>query len=265
MGKRTEYAPGVFCWVELSTTDQPSAKDFYGEILGWEYDESPLPHGGAYTTARVDGDAVAAIQDQPEAQRSAGAPPNWFSYVSVADADAAARRAGELGGSVHAEPFDVMEHGRMAVVADPTGAMFGVWQPNAHIGAQRVNDPGCLTMNELATSDIEAAKRFYEGLFGWRFEELDTGGGPPYWSIRHEGAANALNGGARELTGAQAGMPPHWLPYFTVASVDRALEVAGASGGRTLFGPAEIPAGKVAALGDAQGAGFAVFEGAVDD
>ena len=265
MGKRTSYEPGVFCWVELSTTDPDAAKDFYGELLGWEYRDDPLPDGGMYTTVLVQGDAAAAVQAQPQAQREAGAPPNWFSYVTVDDADATAKQAAELGGSVHAGPFDVMDSGRMAVIADPTGAMFGAWQPGVHFGAQRVNDPGCLTMNELATSDVARASEFYSALLGWRFEPVDTGGGPPYWSIRHDGAAGGLNGGARELAGEQAAIPPHWMPYFTVTSVDEALAKVSGKGGTTLFGPVDIPAGRFAAIDDPQGAGFAIFEGGVDD
>ena len=166
--------------------------------------------------ASVDGEAVAGITEQPAPQRAAGAPPNWFSYVTVARVDESAARAGELGGTVHAGPFDVMGAARVAVVADPTGAMIGLWEARSAIGAERVNDPGCLTSNELATNDVDAASTFYRELFGWVIEEVDTGGGPGYWLIHHEGATEGRNGGMRELSPAAEGVPPNWVPYFTV-------------------------------------------------
>jgi uncharacterized protein len=270
MGKRTSYEPGTFSWVELSTTDTEGAKRFYGDLFGWEADDLPIPEdagGGVYTMLELNGERVAALYEQMKDQREAGVPPNWLSYVTVADADAAAARAKEVGGAVHAGPFDVMTAGRMAVIADPTGAMFGVWEPRDSIGATLVNDPGSLTMNELSTNDVPRATEFYEGLFGWTIEALDTQGGPPYWSIRHEGAAGGLNGGMRELAPEQreAGVPPHWMPYFTATSVDGALSTAKDSGGSLVFGPIDIPAGRFAVLHDPQGAFFAVFEGEVDD
>ena len=270
MGKRTRYEPGTFSWVELATTDPDAAKRFYGTLFGWGAEDNPIPEdagGGVYTMLKLGGESVAALYEQMKDQREAGIPPNWFSYVTVADADDAAARAKELGGAVHAGPFDVMTQGRMAVIEDPTGAVFGVWQARDSIGATLVNDPGCLTMNELSTNDVPAATSFYEGLFGWKIEELDTGGGPRYWSIGHEGAARGLNGGMRELAPEQAsaGIPPHWMPYFTVESADGSVATAKDGGGSLVFGPLDIPSGRFAVLHDPQGAFFAIFEGEVDD
>lgn len=145
MGKRDRYAAGTFSWVELATPDPRAAVTFYRSLFGWEAEENPIPEeagGGVYTMLLVDGERVAGLSEQPIAQRDAGVPPNWFSYVTVADADAASARAAELGGTVHAGPFDVMDTGRMAVIADPSGAMFGVWQAGTSIGATLVNEPG---------------------------------------------------------------------------------------------------------------------------
>jgi predicted enzyme related to lactoylglutathione lyase len=268
MGKRTSYEPGTFSWIELHTSDVDAAKSFYGELFGWEADDVPLPEeagGGVYTLAKLDGGTVAAITPLQPQQREAGVPPNWLSYVTVADADAAAARAGELGGAVHAGPFDVMEDGRMAVIADPTGAMFGVWQPRNSIGATLVNDPGSLTMNEISTNDVPRATEFYEGLFGWSVEELDTQGAPRYWAIRHDGAARGLNGGMRELAPEQQGVPPHWMPYITSGSADGTIATAKEAGGSLVAGPLDIPSGRIAVLHDPQGAYFAIFEGEVDE
>ena len=268
MGKRTGYDPGTFSWMELATPDPAAAKTFYGSLFGWEAEDNPIPAdagGGVYTMLKLGGESVAALYEQMHDQREAGIPPNWFSYVTVADADAAAARAKELGGAVQAGPFDVMTQGRMAVISDPTGAVFGVWQARDSIGATLVNDPGCLTSNELSTNDVTAAVRFYEALFGWRVDEADTQGGPRYWLIAHDGAAEGSNGGMRELAPEQQGVPPHWMPYFTAASLDGAVATIEDGGGAVHAGPLEIPAGRIAVASDPQGAFFGLFEGPVDD
>jgi predicted enzyme related to lactoylglutathione lyase len=267
VGKRSKYEPGTFSWADLGTTDPEAAKQFYGGLFGWEAEDMPIPEGGVYSMMSIGGENVAAINTQQQQQRDAGIPPFWFNYVTVASADDAADAVKQAGGGVHAGPFDVMNAGRMAVVADPTSAMFGLWEPGTSIGATLVNDPGCLTWNELATNDVAAAQPFYEQVFGWKIEPVDTGGGPPYWMIGHEGGAAGRNGGIRELAPeqAEAGVPPHWLPYFTVESTDAAVEKVGSSGGQAMFGPIDLPAGRIAVFTDPQGAAFAVFEGDVDD
>lgn len=265
MGKRESYVPGTFSWIELSTTDPDDAKRFYGELLGWASQDNEIPGGGGiYTMAQIDGDDVAGISAQPEAQRAAGVPPNWFSYISVESADDTAARVTDLGGAVHAGPFDVGEVGRMAVIADPAGAMFGIWQAGQSIGARRVNEPGCLTWNELATSDVPGALSFYDGLFGWSSEVMQAGSGPAYNVIR---VGERANGGIRELVPEelQAGAPPYWFPYFAVQSLDGALTRCPELGGEKLFGPIDFPAGKIAGLRDAQGAMFAIWDGVLED
>src|SRR3954454_4623790 len=121
MGERTSYEPGTFCWVDLATTDQDGAKSFYSELFGWEADDRPAGEGITYSMQRLRGKDVAAIAPQPPQQREMGVPPLWNSYVSVTSADEAADRAKELGATVHAPPFDVLDAGRMAVIQDPQG------------------------------------------------------------------------------------------------------------------------------------------------
>lgn len=265
MGTRTRYDPGTFSWVELATTDPGDARRFYGELFGWQSVDVEAPGDGVTSTARLDGLAVAGMREQPDPQRSAGVPPHWLSYVTVARVDESAARVDDLGGTVHAGPLDVAEAGRMAVVADPTGAMLALWEALGTIGAERVNDPGCLTSNELATDDVDAASRFYRGLFGWSIEQVDTGDEPGYWLIHHAGAAESRNGGMRELGPGEQGVPPNWVPYFTCGSIDDTLARVGELGGTTLVGATEIPAGRFAAVRDPQGAAFSIFEGPVDD
>jgi hypothetical protein len=258
MGERSSYAPGTFSWVDLSTTDQEAAKAFYGALLGWEAEDLPVGDGVAYSMQRRDGRDVAAISPQPQQQREAGVPPLWNSYIAVDSADEAAQRAQELGGTVHAPPFDVLDAGRMAVIADPQGAFFMVWQPNQHHGAGLVNAPGALVWNELSSPDLDASTSFYSSLFGWAIEPFPDSP-QPYLSIKN-GEAN--NGGIRELD--QPGMPPNWLVYFGVEDLDASLARAGELGGTTLAGPIDIEIARIAVVQDPQGAVFALYAGQLD-
>jgi predicted enzyme related to lactoylglutathione lyase len=255
MGERTSYTPGTFCWTDLATTDQPAAKEFYGALFGWEAEDMPVGDGVFYSMMRLDGKDVAAIAPQPQQQRDAGVPPTWNSYVSVEDADAAVARAAELGGTAHAPAFDVLEAGRMAVLQDPQGAFFMVWQPRNHFGAALVNAPGALSWNELASPDIDASTRFYGGLFGWTFEEV-PGMEQRYLSIKNRGATN---GGIREPSPPDA--PPHWLVYFGAEEIDAALARVAELGGTKLAGPIDIGIAKFGVVQDPQGATFALYAG----
>src|SRR3954468_22981800 len=138
MGERTSHAAGTFSWVDLGTSDADGAKLFYGGLLGWEFEDMPIPDSPPYSMATIGGRNVAALYGKRDEQ----APPAWLSYVTVEDADAIAARVRELGGTVISEPLDVMQGGRMSVLQDPTGAVVAVWQPGETIGAQLVNDPG---------------------------------------------------------------------------------------------------------------------------
>ncbi|HEX4435243.1 MAG TPA: VOC family protein [Solirubrobacteraceae bacterium] len=257
MGERDGYAPGTFCWVELSTTDQAAAKEFYAALFGWAADDRPVGEGSYYSMQQLDGRHVAAISGQPQQQREAGVPALWHSYVWVSDADEAAARARELGGSVHAGPFDVMQAGRMAVLQDPQGAYFMLWEPREHRGAQLVNVPGAFAWNELSTSDMEAAQTFYGGLFGWSFEPYE-GSPQPYLGIKN-GEAN--NGGVRELAEP---MPPNWLVYFAVDDLDASLSRVTELGGGQMLAPMDIGMARIAVAHDPQGAPFALYCGTLE-
>jgi uncharacterized protein len=268
MGNRTSYEPGTWSWVELSTTDVDAAKDFYGQLFGWSADDQEIPDtGGIYSMQQVGGRNAGAITAQPEQQREAGVPPNWFSYVTVASADDASAKAKELGGDVHAGPFDVMEAGRMAVVADPVGAMFGVWQAGESIGAEVVNEPGALVWNDIATTDPDKAQAFYSGLFGWGFDKVDTGPeGPDYWTVTRQGASNGQNGGLRAQVEQEIGhVPPHVAPYFGTDSIEDSVAKVQELGGANMIPVTEVAAGKFAGVADPQGAAFMLFEGEFDD
>src|SRR5215211_8727091 len=168
MGERTRYEPGTFCWVGLAASDPAAANAFYTSLFGWEAEELSAGEARGYTMLRQGGKEVAILYRQTAEARAAGAPPHWTSYISVEDADATAARADELGGaSVFRQPFDVRDAGRVAAIRDPTGAIVSLWQPRSRIGAALVNDVSAWCWNELATSDVERAKRFFAELFGW--------------------------------------------------------------------------------------------------
>lgn len=255
MGKRTQHPPGTFSWVDLTTNDADGAKAFYAPLFGWELQDNPIPGTDAvYTMCMVDGEAVAAIPSSTDM-----APPHWNSYVTVASADETAAKAKELGATLIEEPFDVMTAGRMAIIKAPDGAVFCIWQPGDNIGAGRVNEPGCLTWNELHSPDPAKALEFYTGLFGWNSEAMDTGDADMTYTIVKVG--DRSNGGVTE---AQQGEPPHWVPYFVVESCEDACAKATDLGGKEWV-RFEMPMGRAAVLSDPQGAPFAAWEGEVDD
>src|SRR5215207_4077193 len=187
MGERARYEPGTFCWVGLATSDPDSAKAFYTALFGWEAEDLSAGSAGTYTMLRYGGREVAILYRQQPQARAAGAPPHWTSYISVEDAGATAAKANDLGGAaVFREPFDVLDHGRVAAIRDPTGAIVSLWQPRSRVGATLVNDIGALCWNELATTDVGRAKTFFSDLLGWAYEP-DKGGST---TIRNAGHRN---------------------------------------------------------------------------
>jgi hypothetical protein len=259
MAERSEYKPGTFSWVELATTDPDGAKKFYGELFGWETEDSPAGESAVYTMCKLGDGFVGGMMQQGDNEREMGIPPHWNNYVSVEDVDATTEKAGELGATIAAEPFDVMEAGRMAVIQDPTGAFLAFWQPKDHIGATRINETGAFTWNDLNTDDPEKAAEFYGELLGWEFEKVDSDE-VDYRIIKN---GDRSNGGIMKM-GAE-GVTPFWLPYFGVEDVEEASEKAKSAGGGHHAGPIDVPPGRVAILHDPAGAVFAVFEGEYDD
>jgi predicted enzyme related to lactoylglutathione lyase len=249
MGERTSYAPGTFSWAELATSGADGAKAFYTELFGWTYDDNEVPGGPVYSTALRDGKPVAALFASEQ-------PPHWNCYVTVASADESAARAAEAGGTVVSPAFDVMDVGRMAVIADPAGAALCLWEPRAHIGAALVNAPGALTWNDLVTPDAEAAAEFYGALFGWTTSEIPNAGG--YRVIKN---GERSNGGIMPSSDG----PPSWMPYFGHEDVDRVVAEVGGLGGRVHNGPVRMPQGSIAVIGDPQGAVFAVWTGTYEE
>ena len=274
MLERDGYIPGVPCWVDTSQPDPDAAVAFYGGLFGWDLEDAMPPgSAGKYFIARLDGGDVAAIGSQPE-----GAPPIavWNTYIWVDSADAAASKARDAGGRVLTEPFDVMNAGRMAVCADPEGAAFCVWQANEHKGAQIVNRPGSLNFNTLNTRDVEAAKSFYDSLFGW--ETLDLGGGVQMWRLSGYGdfleqSDPGLRQRMAETAAAPVGFedvvatlnpiaddqpdaPAHWSVTFAVDDADATAQKAAELDGRVTVPPFDAPWVRMTVITDPQGAIF---------
>ena len=245
MGDRDSYPPGTFCWADLGTTDAAAAKAFYARVFGWQAVDAPAGESRTYTTFKLDGRDVAALYELGAEEREQ-LPPHWSSYVSVENVDAAAARARELGAEVLADPLDVMDAGRMAVVRDPTGALVHLWQPGAQVGAGRVNEPGCMVWNELASPDPERAAAFFSELLGWTAEPDPTG----YAVIMSDGAVNDAQ--------------PQWLVYFRAGACDETAAAVREAGGQVLAGPMDAAVGRIALVADAAGAAFALFEGQAD-
>jgi predicted enzyme related to lactoylglutathione lyase len=257
VGERTSHPPGTISWTDLATSDQEGAKQFYAALFGWEYDDRPVGDEGTYSMAQLGGRGVAALAGQRPDEADQGIPPHWNVYVTVEDVDATAGQVAGAGGQLLAEPFDVFDAGRMAVLADPAGAALCLWQPGTNIGAELVNVPGAMAWADCASADPAAAQPFYSALLGWRFEQMSEE--PPYWVI-YNGERN--QGG---LTAAPPGVPSNWYPYFGVIGIEETLQLAEASGGTPFMGPIEVPNGRFALIQDPQGAPFAVLEAEYDD
>jgi predicted enzyme related to lactoylglutathione lyase len=246
---------GTPVWVDLGTPDVATAVRFYEGLFGWQAEEpGEAEDTGGYRMLRKDGKLVAGIgplqiDEQPTA---------WTTYIASDDADETASRAESVGGTIVVAPFDVFDAGRMAVLADPTGAAFGVWQPKEHHGAELFNEPGSVIWNELATRDSEAAAAFYGELFGWTTRDREMGSGVPYKYFFNgvRGIAGMIQMNERW----PASIPPHWMPYFAVESAAQAAVRAGELGGGAGVPPTTIPPGQFAVLFDPARAHFSILE-----
>jgi predicted enzyme related to lactoylglutathione lyase len=253
MPKRTEYAQGTPSWVDLQTTDQAAGREFYASLLGWSYDDQPMPHG-VYSMATVNGETVAAIAPMPPGAPE-GMPPMWNTYIAADDVDATVEKVGPAGGQVLMQAMDVGDAGRMAFVADPTGAVVGLWQANQRIGASLVNEPGALIWNELLTDKPDAALAFYEAVLGVGHSSMEMAPGEHYRMIDVETTDVA---GCMEPPMAE--IPNHWHVYFAAADADAIAAKAAAEGGQITVEPFDIPTvGRSAVLTDPQGAVFSIL------
>jgi uncharacterized protein len=275
------YIPGVPCWVDATQPDPEAAVAFYGELFGWEFEDVMPPDAPArYHVGRLPGGDVAAIAAPPEgAPETAG----WNTYVWVEDADDSAAKVRAAGGRVLREPDDIGDFGRLAVFADPAGAAFRVWQPNAHRGAAVVNEHGAVNFNDLHTRDLEGARTFYGAVFGWDVLEL---GAAAMWTLPGYGdfleqrtpgmRENMKAMGAPErfedvvaslqaIPDDQPDVAPHWGVTFAVDHADAVAEQADELGGRVVVPPFDAPWVRMTIIADPQGATFTASQFVVEN
>jgi uncharacterized protein len=251
MIKIDHHEPGSFSWAELATTDAAAAKTFYTGLFGWSYVDSPAGPDMIYTRAKKGGNDAAALYQLGKEQK--GVPPHWNVYFSVASAEESASKAKKLGAKALMEPFDVMEYGRMAILQDPQGATFSLWEPRKHIGAEVMNEPNTACWAELDTTDTSAAGKFYTALFGW-----GTKVGGDYTEFQVSGRSFA---GMMKIAKEWGNVPPNWLVYFAVDDCDATAAKAQKLGAKIFMQPTDIPkTGRFAMLQDPQGALFAVIK-----
>jgi predicted enzyme related to lactoylglutathione lyase len=259
MSERDGYEHGVPCWVDIWCSDADRAAEFYARLFGWEVIGGANEPEIRHLICRRRGRDVAAIGSRPDV----AGPPAWGTYVWVDDLDATAARVLEAGGRLEIEPFQSLDGGRMAVIADPEGAVIGAWQPATHSGAGLVSEPGAWSMSILRARDSEAAKRFYAAVFGWQAEPFAGGqltlfrlpgyvGGEPTQPVPRDVVA----------TMAPADDGSAWGVDFWIDDANHAAAVAAEAGGKVLAGPYEFPDGsfRQAVLADPEGATFTVSQ-----
>ena len=267
MSEREGYEAGVPCWVDSVHPEPKNAVAFYTELFGWEAEETMgTDSPGKYYLCRLRGRDVAAIGSQ----RGGGAPqvPAWGTYIWVESADDIVARVIDAGGSVVMEPFGLLDAARMAVVADPAGAVFGVWQPIEHRGARLVNEPGAWSMSQLNTRDPDGSKAFYGAVFGWESDTFDLGGGEvTLWRLPGYVGGEPEQPVSREVVGVMlptsgdrspVDASAHWSVDFWVDDVDATADKAAALGGGVVVPPLDTSVGRTAVLADPQGAVFSV-------
>lgn len=259
MPEVTSHEPGSFCWIELATSDPEAAKKFYSGIFGWESEDTPAGPDMVYTMLKIRGLEVGAMYKLGEEETKNGIPPHWNTYIAVTSADEAAKKAAALGGKVLMDAFDVMEHGRMAILQDPQGATFCAWQAKAHAGVRLFGETGTFGWDELWTTDRKKAAEFYKGLFGWGTKDGDvTGTGGVYTEWINAGQSI---GGMLEITPDMGPVPPNWLPYFMVDDCNASAAKASSSGGKIFVPPTDIPTvGRFSVVQDPQGATFCIIK-----
>ncbi len=253
-----KHAPGEFCWIELATTHQAAARDFYGEIFGWAFKNTPIGPNDFYTIFQLQGrDTAAAYTLRPE-QTSQGIRPHWNLYIAVESADATAARATQFGGKVLGAPFDVFDAGRMANLQDPTGANFSLWQAKRNPGIGIAGLDGTLCWADLSTPDRARAGQFYSDLLGWEIMKEDEDSGHNYWHIKN---GEEFIGGIPPAAYRQPGAPPHWLAYFTVSDCDATAAKATKLGAKLHMPATDFEnVGRMSVMADPQGATFAIFK-----
>ncbi|MGD0696803.1 MAG: VOC family protein [Terriglobia bacterium] len=253
-----KHAPGDFCWVELGTTDQTATKKFYQSLFGWSSQDFPMGPSGFYTMFNIDGRNTGAAYTLMKEMREQGVPPHWMLYIAVESADATADKAAQLGAKLLKPPMDVFDVGRMAVIQDPTGAVFCVWQAKSHSGFGIEAVDGTFCWADLNTPDRERAGEFYSKLLGWELGKEDEDPAHAYWHIKN---GEKFIGGMPPAAHRPPNTPAHWLSYFQVSDCTASANKAKELGANLYMPPTTMEdVGCMSIVADPQGAVFAIFK-----
>lgn len=247
----TKKAIGTFCWADIASSDVAKTRDFYTKVLGWQAKDADMGDGKTYTIFKSGDADVGGMYLMDKEQLDAGMRSYWTSYVFVEDADKMAQKAKGLGAKAYTDVFDVGDTGRMAVLGDPTGASFALWQDKTGTPTD-VSGPGSLCWFELATEDTKTAGKFYHDLFGWESKET------PFPDMKYDMfmMGEASVGGMMTLPeqAKKNGAPPHWLIYVSVDDCDKTVTAAKANGGSVMMPPMEFEGvGRGAVIADSAG------------
>ncbi|MEU9759927.1 VOC family protein [Streptomyces sp. NPDC047985] len=243
--------PGTPCWVSLIVHGLSTTEDFYAALFGWEFAPGP-DHLGPYVRASIGGKVIAGI-GQLRSERPL--PVAWTTYLATDDADATAELIRSCGGTVAVGPLDAGEAGRLAIAADPAGAVFGIWQAAAHLGTALSGAHGTPVWNELLTRETSTVCKFYQTVFGYEAEAA-VSTDFDYQTLRLEGRPVASLHGVGHALPRDRG--PHWMTYFEVADTDEAARRVVELGGYILQPPREGTSGRVATVSDPEGAAFTI-------
>lgn len=254
----TDSGTGRVVWYELLTTDPKAAIAFYTEIVGWK---TQAWDTGDYTMWVGSQGPLGGVSVLPEMAKQLGAPPYWQANIQVASVDETVAKVKELGGRVYLVE-DVPTVGRLAVIADPQGAVIAVFTPATDMQAHDLTRPGEFSWHELYTTDHEAAFAFYSQIAGWeRLGEVDMGPVGTYllWGRGGKQLGGMMTTPRHLKTPDGRDVPPSWMFYVTTEDLDAALARATAAGARVLNGPMEVPGGqRIVQLMDPQGAAFSL-------
>ncbi|MFD7553049.1 VOC family protein [Streptomyces sp. NPDC059835] len=252
-----EFTEGAPCWVDAMFADVEGAKSFYGDVLGWTFGDASSEYGN-YTQAYSDGKAVAAVvPPMPGVE----APSQWCLYFASPDAAATAAKVTSAGGEVLMGPMQVGPFGTMLVAKEPSGAVFGVWQPGDHKGFEKMGENGSFAWAEVFTRDAAKADAFLPKVFPYGVQQMDPGeSGMDYKIFSVGGPENPVMGRMPMGEEFPPEIPSYVQVYFAVPNCDEAVAKTQALGGKLHFGPMDSPFGRFAAVTDPQGAAFAVID-----
>lgn len=243
---------GAPTWIDLSTSDLARAQEFYGTVFDWTF-ESAGPDYGGYVNAAKDGQPVAGLMYNDPQWNT---PDGWNIYFHTADVAATVAASVTNGAKTCVEPMEVPDKGHMAMLADPAGAVFGLWQPIGHYGYEVVGEAGTPVWTELHSRDYAATLDFYRAVLGWQTEVMSDTDDFRYTTAIFGG--EQLLGVMDSAAFLPDGVPSHWSTYLGAVDVDKTLAAVTDNGGTVLRPAEDTPYGRLAQVADPTGAMFSL-------